>query len=242
MKVMKGILSAAVMCAVVGIGTTLAKTAQELRLSNPVAFEAVFPQVVFGSSKFKFESEITVVNNTGEDAFVELESFDSVGRQVRIPIFDERVQGGEGTFIGDSKQVLFARSAHTFRFPPPEQELRGQIFAGWVRLRSTQKITASHKLRLVNPDGFTSGVDFLGNESGVRRARVPIRVDFRIRNTGIGLVNPGTKPVTLILDLVESGRKTQTAKLTLAPGQLIDSKMDHSCVWNPWRSRDGISL
>jgi hypothetical protein len=227
------------------------QTTQELGLPSPVSYEAVFPNVSFGGNEVELRSELILANPTEEDAFVELQLFDSAGHEAHE---DLRPTGWVGSLL---ETVVRAGTATTFSYPPENYQLKHGLFRGWMRARSNQSIVISHRLHSTNwTTDFQSSVDFLGNIVGTELSRISHIEGFYTtegEDTGIALVNPGEEEIVLTARQIDVGDDTLlTTEIHLPPSAQkvlfqhevfgLDANPSHRDNWGGWiefESNDG---
>jgi hypothetical protein len=204
-----------------------AETIQELGLSSPVEYEAVFPQILFGITPIEVETEIVVVNNTQDAAFVEFQLFDPAGEPAKVIVVspeDHKIRKTGGT-----KKVA-RKSVYRFSYPGTGYEVESESFVGWGILRSNRRVTAFARVKYsevdvgefqVGPHG--SEVSFFGNEEAIQRVLIPVRFSiaetgFVLDQTGISIANPWSQGMNLDLSLLDDeGRYTENGSFYLEP-------------------------
>ncbi|HEY3131307.1 MAG TPA: hypothetical protein VGL91_17755, partial [Acidobacteriota bacterium] len=218
---------------IVGLAPTIAvaQTVQDLGLLSPVAFEAVFPEVVFGTSgPLNFQSEIVVINPTDETALLEVEVFHSSGTSAFGLLDGSLFFHNRFTDIEENRfyKELPPHSVQRFPFSDKEVKLPAGPFVGWAKLRSNQEVSGYEEITLLHLESRKSTTaDFAANLVGAVSASGralsfkcqiyagdPVfqnapQIGWAISTSALAVANPGSRTLTLRFELLGKTNKLE---------------------------------
>lgn len=222
------------------IASASAQTIQELGLTNPVQYEAVFSQVVMGPfGDLDVETEFVAVNPGNEPALLEMDFRTSDGESLHPHNHWKAPNDVEADFqpfassggITRYYAELAPHSVRRYTLPGEDEELALEPLQGWARFRSNQSVLVLEKIRVTDREsGEYSEASVAGSYSGALEATSnvksfkcetysgdPIFDDgvhngWRVTTHGVSVANPGDEVNTLELEL--EGRR---AEITLGP-------------------------
>ncbi len=196
-----------------------AETLQDRKLPSPAVFEAVFPQVVFGSFGFygRYETALVLANPENRAAQVELD-FRYPDGQSAAEFFKSTEALAPSGLLEETKCFYLEVAAHGVRelaLPGKDSKLLEKEFNGWVVLRSNARIFAHQVFRVIDYRNVKSEVGSAAGYSATTRAQIQVGNlkwepgdegsakwwGWNYSQTGISVVNPFASPASIAFTL-----------------------------------------
>ena len=216
LKRLLGCLALMVLVGIPAVGETL----QDRKLPSPAVFEAVFPQVVFGSFGYygRYETALILANPDNRPAQVELD-FRYPDGQSAAELFTttETLPPSTGP-LKDNDCFYLKIPAHAARelaLPGKDPQLVEKEFDGWVVLRSNAPIFAHQVFRVIDYRNVKAEVGSAAGYTATTRAEIEVGNlkwepgdegsakwwGWNYEQTGIAVVNPFSAPSSIAFTL-----------------------------------------